>query len=414
VTYTLGNNQENLTLTGANLISGYGNELANIIIGNKVSNLLEGGLGKDTLKGGDGNDEYHVNLIKYGIVARLEDTVIENKNEGVNDKLILFGEIVLLNATTLTLGSNLESLSAENTANTKLNLTGNALNNELIGNNADNFLNGGLGADAFHGGNGNDIYLVDNIGDTVFENLNAGTDLVKVNIAVANGTYQVTENVENATLLSTVAYSFIGNGLDNILIGNGANNSLTGANGNDTLEGGAGADSLMGGRGADLLIGGIGKDNYILAESTPATDTVRVAAGDSLVAGFDLINGFKLGNSQGDDQLDLASTLIAVNTTVNGADKGVIHSHQITDGMITFDDVNSYSDALDITSSNFANVLSYLQANIKGSSTVGFISEGNTYVFQDGGDKDTLVELVGVTANSLNSTDLAADTLWIV
>jgi hypothetical protein len=55
-----------------------------------------------------------------------------------------------------------------------------------------------------------------------------------------------------------------------------------------------------------------------------------------------------------------------------------------------------------------------LQANISGSNTVAFVSEGNTFVFQDGGATDTLVELVGVTATSLSNTGLANGTVWIV
>ena len=420
VSYTLGNNQEKLTLLGTNDISGYGNELANTIIGNESDNRLVGGLGKDTLKGSKGNDEYFVNLIKFGKVLRLEDKVIENKNEGVHDILNLVGdELDLLSATTLTLGSNLEGLSAAETGHTKLNLTGNNLDNILVGNSADNILNGGIGIDGLYGEDGNDTYLIDNTADQIFEASGQGTDLAKVNINAAGGTFVLSDNLENATLISSVAYLLTGNNLDNILIGNRAANTLTGADGNDTLQGFAGADSLIGGEGADLLIGGTGKDNYDLTELTPATDTVRIAAGSSVVSNFDTIYGFLLGTgtigSQGVDQLDLTNTTIAANANgVNGSDKGVIHSHRIVDGLINFDDVNSYSDSLTITSGNLANVVSYLQANIKGNNLVAFNSEGNTYVFQDSGAEDILVELVGVTATSLSLTGLTADALWIV
>jgi Ca2+-binding RTX toxin-like protein len=75
VTFTLGNNLENLTLTGASSLSGSGNALANIISGNSGNNTLNGmdgddslygftgndslngGIGNDTLDGGDGNDK---------------------------------------------------------------------------------------------------------------------------------------------------------------------------------------------------------------------------------------------------------------------------------------------------------------------------------------------------------------------
>ncbi|WP_108286731.1 calcium-binding protein [Limnohabitans sp. T6-20] len=53
--YTLGDNLENLTLTGT-ATSGTGNELANTIVGNGNSDSLTGGAGDDTLTGGAGND----------------------------------------------------------------------------------------------------------------------------------------------------------------------------------------------------------------------------------------------------------------------------------------------------------------------------------------------------------------------
>ena len=76
---------------------------------------------------------------------------------------------------------------------------------------------------------------------------------------------------------------------------------------------------------------------------------MRIANGDSLVTGFDIVNGFKLGNAgpttDGTDKLDLAKTQIAANTSgsgVDGVDKGVIHSHQIVNGLITFNEVSHH------------------------------------------------------------------------
>ena len=56
VSYTLGANVENLTLTGMQKISGTGNAASNTIIGNGANNTLFGLAGSDTLDGGAGND----------------------------------------------------------------------------------------------------------------------------------------------------------------------------------------------------------------------------------------------------------------------------------------------------------------------------------------------------------------------
>ncbi|CAK0749471.1 serralysin [Gammaproteobacteria bacterium] len=56
ITYTLGANIENLTLTGSINNNGTGNTLNNTITGNQANNLLNGGNGDDTLNGGLGTD----------------------------------------------------------------------------------------------------------------------------------------------------------------------------------------------------------------------------------------------------------------------------------------------------------------------------------------------------------------------
>ena len=56
ITYTLGANVENLTLTGSANINGTGNTLANVVTGNSGNNTLDGQGGDDTLTGGGGSD----------------------------------------------------------------------------------------------------------------------------------------------------------------------------------------------------------------------------------------------------------------------------------------------------------------------------------------------------------------------
>lgn len=424
-TITLAANLETLNIanTGKTLLNLAGNKANNTLVGNNAANVLDGGLGNDilygglgidTLKGGKGDDVYLVDLIPVvtegTTTAQLQDIFTEQANQG-KDTLtpVLSQTINLTNYLTIVLPKHIEQINLAQSTNTKLNATGNDASNILWGNNIANTLDGGLGADGMAGGKGDDIYVVDNRRDFVFEVAKEGTDTVQVKIASANKNYTLGDNVENATLTNTVDFKLTGNKLDNVLTGNAAANTLTGNEGNDTL---------VGGDGKDLLVGSIGKDSYKLAETVAATDIVRIAKGDSLVKSFDTVSDFKLGvgaNPAVADKLDLASSKIAADVAaVNGTVKDVIHSHRIANGLITFDDIDNYTSPLTINAGNLASVLAYLQANIIGKQTVAFNAEGNTYVFQDGGDLDTLVLLTGVTAQSISNSGVTADSIWLI
>lgn len=56
INYTLGDNLENLTLTGASDIMGFGNNLANVLAGNTGNNYLYGLAANDTITGNNGYD----------------------------------------------------------------------------------------------------------------------------------------------------------------------------------------------------------------------------------------------------------------------------------------------------------------------------------------------------------------------
>ncbi|MDX2266120.1 MAG: hypothetical protein NW215_14265 [Hyphomicrobiales bacterium] len=149
VSYTLGLNVENLTLTGSAPINGVGNALNNVIVGNAASNTLTGGGGNDTLTGGLGAD-----TLQGGagddtlIVDNVGDVVVELANQGTDR---------VLSAVSYTLSANVENLTLSGSAS--VNGTGNALNNILIGNTGANTLNGGLGNDSLSGSSGADIFV---------------------------------------------------------------------------------------------------------------------------------------------------------------------------------------------------------------------------------------------------------------
>ena len=258
VTYTLAANVENLGLAGTSAINGTGNSLGNVLLGNTAANVLtglggndsfDGDAGADTMIGGTGDDSY--------IVDDAGDRVIENTSEGID---------TVYSWISYTLAANVEYLTLIADAT---NATGNTLNNFLTGNYLGNVLNGGLGADVLFGQQGDDTYVVDNIGDVVFEGSGEGTDLVQSSI-----TYALTENVENLTLTGTSAIKGTGNELDNIITGNSGKNTLTGYAGNDMLIGLGGADTMIGGTGDDLYI--VDAANDVLSENAAeGSDTVQ-------------------------------------------------------------------------------------------------------------------------------------------
>jgi Ca2+-binding RTX toxin-like protein len=268
IAFTLGNDVENLTLTGAAGISGTGNDLDNYLTGNTGNNSLTGGLGNDTIDGntgndtmagGDGDDTYIVNAVG--------DIVTENLDEG-ND--------TIRSAVSLTLAANVEAMVLTGTANN--NATGNTLANLLIGNSGNNTLNGLAGADSMQGGLGNDIYVIDDVGDVVTENTGEGTDTVQSSI-----TYVLSANIENLTLTGTAAIQGTGNELNNVLTGNTGNNVLIGGLGNDTLNGGTGNDTMQGDDGDDVyVVNAVG--DVVSENSNQGIDLIQSSVSIALLA----------------------------------------------------------------------------------------------------------------------------------
>jgi Ca2+-binding RTX toxin-like protein len=261
ISYTLGANVEKLILKGTAAINGTGNNLDNLIVGNSAKNVLNGDAGNDILDGGAGAD----NLIgglgdDILVVDNVGDVVIEMADQGTDE---------VQSSVSYGLGANLEKLFLKGTE--AISGTGNNLDNLIVGNSANNtlvsaagndILDGGAGTDILIGGLGDDIYVVDNVGDVVYEWLNEGIDLVDSSVSYA----LAGANVEKLILTGTAAINGTGNTLNNLIVGNSANNTLNGDAGNDILDGGGGRDTLTGGTGADTFVFQFGQSTVLASD----------------------------------------------------------------------------------------------------------------------------------------------------
>jgi Ca2+-binding RTX toxin-like protein len=289
ISYTLGNNLENLTLLGGSNLSGTGNELNNTLLGNNGNNTLMGGngndildgqAGNDTMQGGLGNDTY--------TLSSAGDVVTENANEGTD---------TIKTYLTYTLGNNLENLTL--LGNADIDGTGNSLNNSLTGNNFNNTLSGGDGNDTLNGTIGNDTLIGGNGTDTAYY-YNA-PDSVIVNLAtgIAN------DGQDGIDTLSQI---------ENVQGSNTAGDNLTGNTGVNVLYGYGGADILTGGGGNDLLY--VGSDTV--------KDTVNYTSGDGIDTVYNFVRGASgdllkfTGITAIDVQVSGTNTLFKVGDGVTG------------------------------------------------------------------------------------------------
>ena len=271
----------------------------NVIRGNSSNNVLDGKSGADTLIGGAGDDTYYV-------TAGEGDVVQELANEGT-DTLYYKGH------SNYTLISNVENLVLvfdQSSANYST-FSGNALDNvidasdisgnyialhitvnggdgndsiggawqaynSIYGGNGNDQLSGDSNKDSLTGGLGDDTYYISSSDVNIYENVNEGTDLVKVIPVYPGGTYTLASNIENGMIVGYFGgqfdtYNLNGNALDNTLTGNAATNILNGGIGNDTLIGGNGDDTYTYniGEGQDQIYN-------TASDNAAATDTLNL------------------------------------------------------------------------------------------------------------------------------------------
>jgi trimeric autotransporter adhesin len=255
---------------------------------------IDGGSGDDKLYGDDGNDNLSggdgVDLL-YG--GNEDDSL---SGDGGNDNLKGgYGDDDLDG------GAGSDKLYGEAGHDTLYGggardfLYGGDDDDNLYGEAGNDSLDGGLGADIMFGGTGDDTYLVDDVGDSVRENIDEGIDTVKSSIS-----YTLAANLENLTLTPIVGtINGTGNALNNIIYGSSGNNVISGGAGNDTVYADGGDDTLSGGVGDDTLYGFIGDDTYVIDADVDL--------------GTDIINDYN-----GTDTLDFRTTTTkAININLN-------------------------------------------------------------------------------------------------
>ncbi|MGZ8173613.1 DUF4347 domain-containing protein [Methylobacter sp.] len=244
--WTLGDNLENLDLTGTGNFNGTGNEADNIINGNSGNNILDGKSGADTMNGGYGNDIY--------LVDNIGDIASENfSGTGID---------LVKSTVTHTLGYGIENLTLLGTL--AIDGTGNNLDNVIKGNSGRNILDGSYGADSLFGGAGaDDLYSSDGL-DTLVGGLNNDTYYVCYDSDnIIEQSAQGTDTVVFGYIYTNSAYAYtLGANLENLILiggdidghGNSLNNAITGSNGNNLLDGGTGIDVLRGLKGNDTYL----------------------------------------------------------------------------------------------------------------------------------------------------------------
>ncbi|HEX4984984.1 MAG TPA: calcium-binding protein, partial [Burkholderiales bacterium] len=351
VTFSLGTNLENLTLTGSDNTNGTGNTLSNIITGNAGNNTLNGGNGAaDILIGGLGDDSY---IFKTG------DSIVENAGEG-NDTITIASSVNLLTQfqnveNVILTGSSGFSATGSDADNI---LTGNAASNNLSGGGGNDILSGMGQSDTLSGGDGNDLLLGGDGNDTL--DGGAGDD----NLDGGNGDDSLTGGVGSDELTGGIG--------NDILAGGSETDSLYGGEGNDTLDGGAGADVMVGGNGDDIFTFD-NLDDVVVEQANEGNDTLRSV----FTVDLSLFAHFENVELTGNAAVDAIGTNEA-NNLVGNSGNNVLHGaagNDYLDGGAGTDEMNG-GDGDDVF------VYDYQDSSVNGGSgTDWIVIKGNTSLY---------------------------------
>lgn len=288
VSYALGTDVENLTLTGADNVNATGNSSANILTGNAGDNLIAAKDGDDTIIASAGNDMIDGGagadtLVLGGVFADFTVGMINNVTLSLSS--LAFGDDSLIGVETLifddvtysfndlralaggsmpvvmvdgTLGATL--VDYDSTAYETFVVPGDVASITRI----DDFAMTVTFNDI--GGAGALTFIAPDTGITITLDGIYGTLDMVFNGNVGDDTFLVTTTI----------------GGDAALYGGAGEDDLTGASGNDILDGGDDDDILDGGLGDDTLIGGNG-DDWLMDDG--GINSLDGGFGDDLIEG---------------------------------------------------------------------------------------------------------------------------------
>ena len=315
--YTLSNNLENLIVNGGTGATGYGNQVANSIVGASDAVSLYGMGGADTILGGGGNDylvggfdnaavQSAVSIVGGGgndtyVVAKVVDALssfVDGSNRvveapfGGSDKVIL--NPFLVSSVTPTVGS------AYTDIRNSTNFTGTSSVQTML------FLDK-LNSSNLNYNFAGDFSDFSNLGSFSFNQ---------------NYFYAIPENVEK---LDVISRNITVNGLDygdiqpNFIYGNNQNNYISIQN-EDSVSGGF-ANYIDGGYGVTTMAGGLGNDTYIVHNSNDliiessgeGTDQVNASVSYDLIT-CDIIDPITLSRLSTIENL----TLLNVTESISG------------------------------------------------------------------------------------------------
>ena len=308
VSYSLSENVEDLSLTGADNIDAIGNALDNVLTGNAGNNVLTGGAGDDTYLYSVGGgldtivDASGCETLRFGPGLTLGNVALRIV---VNNGLKV-AQIRVLDASGNEMADQgldfVMSADAQNRMDSPIerfvfddgrtcdwselliqstSLFGTRNADLLIGGRNDDLIWGDRGDDALYGGSGRDTLIGGNGADILFgqggeDRLYGGNDADE--LYGGAGADEISGDNGNDYVLDLEGDNAIAGGNNNDVLQAGAGvDRLDGGNDADMLDAGAGADLMTGGNGDDWIAAGRGND---VIDSGTGRDLLAFNRGD--------------------------------------------------------------------------------------------------------------------------------------